>query len=290
MVLSFSFFIDEPMYLPGVPVKQIALSDDVLECPATSYGNLCADDCATMMICSGSIKPLVQTKCPSINPYCVKNKCSSTPDDNNPSCKLSSFRCTSEGYFPDPNNCTRFQYCPEQTDPAKPVDGEAFQCPPNYVYNSKGFNCMKRVGNYNCNTLSCSRSPNRFTLYTAHKAYYAYCVSIDNANETVLFKCEDVDNFEYNVNTYECEFKCKAEGRYPALEVNQYYECYRNGYALIPLLETCPKNTVYNIEKKICIKVVTPPVDPPTDPDNNLKRAFDHTVSEDVTLKIPEQN
>lgn len=62
------------------------------------------------------------------------------------------------------------------------------------------------------------------------------------------------DNFEFNLKTTECEFKCKAVGRYSDPEdCRGYYECSKVGFKLQYVSWKCVTGFVFSASANKCV-------------------------------------
>ena len=52
-----------------------------------------------------------------------------------------SFRCTSEGYFADPNDCTKFYRCVPNPGSPNYFDQYSFECPPGTAFDDRIKTC-----------------------------------------------------------------------------------------------------------------------------------------------------
>lgn len=152
-------------------------------CAANFTGVQCGDDCRTRLVCTGQETPSLSQDCGSLNvrrPYCVENTCTATPNVSNSACN-SAFTCTSEGVFPDPNDCKSYWYCPDTGEEAV-----GYTCSDGYVFYSKASLCRRREKPNFCQTFNCGTQLNRVIVFKANPVYYAFCGGPD---QTYYFKC-----------------------------------------------------------------------------------------------------
>lgn len=194
-------------------------------------------------------------ECPTSAKYCSQNGCSTTTTDETCS-PATTFKCTSEGYFPDPHNCSIFYYCPEAS--ADPELIKTYECPPNFSFNSRTRNCQRSLLMLpRCTTFDCTGKDNEFALYKPNNGYFGFCSkSGENAYNTVMFKCPDADNMVFKMDKLGCEYNCKKEGFFEdTLNCKKYYFCYRQGLQLKYLHESCPD--LYMFKEGKCVKTET---------------------------------
>lgn len=179
-------------------------------------------------------------ECGSAYPYCdpTTNSCTSST----PTGCTTSFKCTGEGYFPNPTSCELYYFC----DAARKAT--LYKCPAGYAFDVYNSNCKRRGAIRDCVTMKCT-TKNSFIANAANAAYYAFC---DADLKTTVFKCPGSTTFI--PVKLGCEFVCKAAGYYPAAATNQYYFCYYSGYYLVYDLNTCPAGYQYNVSTRTCTK------------------------------------
>ncbi|XP_037034007.1 uncharacterized protein LOC119072817 [Bradysia coprophila] len=206
----------------------------------TAMGPQCADDCRTLLFCSSfSSKPLSIMTCPATTPHCFNGACTSTAG----LCKTgpggSTFKCTDEGIFPDPSDCTRFHICEADST------AEDYQCDTGFVFNSILKSCQ--MGKTPCTKISCSRASeaNTFIAYASNPTYYAFCMNDNGVFSTLMFKCL-YDKFEeFDAKAKQCQFKCKAKGTFqnPA-DCGESFSC--SGVNAKPVTAKCPAGWVFD--------------------------------------------
>ncbi|CAD7089577.1 unnamed protein product [Hermetia illucens] len=216
---------------------------------AGEYALKCAD-CRNIAVCAGEKAPLAIKSCSNFNPakpYCVNGACSSTVAPDTGVC-AAEFRCSSEGYFPHPNDCSKYYFCDK-------VNGNAYEysCGENRVYLSRQKSCTNRTNETECETINCQDSPNSFVHYGPHLAYYAFCSSEAGRKETVVYKCPDEDTSEFDMETLSCVYRCPAEGRhFNPSSCASFYECYRSGLEYQAIRWSCPMGFHYNTLLQRC--------------------------------------
>lgn len=196
------------------------------------------------------------TKCPSSNKYCdpntVMNGCTDTTTDATCS-SAPTFTCTSEGYFPDPYNCSLYYYCPmAAADPANIIQ---YECPANFAYNSRTRNCQRRLLMApRCQPMDCTGKEGKFIVNSQNNGYYAYCSDDPTQAALTLFKCPDADNQVFNPAKLGCEYKCRREGFFAdTLDCKSYYFCHKDLFHRLSYVhETCP--ALYKYEDGSCVK------------------------------------
>uniref|UniRef100_A0A1L8E484 Putative peritrophin-like protein n=1 Tax=Nyssomyia neivai TaxID=330878 RepID=A0A1L8E484_9DIPT len=222
----------------------------------TTVGIKCKD-CYNTALCLGSDPPLKVQNCGDLNPstpYCVNNFCSATRSETDTTCvnqPKSDFVCTGVGYYPDPNKCTRYYICPGP----HPEVAVAYECPTNYVYKSKARGCGRKQNTADCATVDCSKTPNELGTYLKDPAYYYFCSKTDKETRTIVFKCPDEENMEFDVKSVSCSFRCTKEGNFVNVQdPTKYFYCYRVGSAFQVDEVSCPKNFFFDPTALKCIK------------------------------------
>ncbi|XP_069705718.1 uncharacterized protein [Periplaneta americana] len=186
----------------------------------TPTGNACKN-CTAAPLClqvGGDYMHFGSYSCAQENastPYCVAGKCSSVPSKECAVPPVSNFRCTGEGYFPDPDDCTLFHIC---------VKGTAYQfsCNSQNVYSHSRAGCVRRRLSSDCAVMRCTyKSLNEYVVYSKDASLYGMCLK---GFPTLVFRCPKGEQFDSSAK--ECRFKCSAEGLFPAANSNsKYYEC-----------------------------------------------------------------
>ncbi|XP_062534883.1 uncharacterized protein LOC134204068 [Armigeres subalbatus] len=215
-------------------------------CPRTGSAAVCLD-CTKISVClRGTVLPA--RDCPLDAPYCVNSDisgahCSARPDEEREGC-TSSFRCSSEGYFPDPNNCYYYYLCDADLNAFK------YDCMPGYVYDMTNKNCRRQIFPSECKTLDCAKSNGVWVYYDNNKQFYGYCYQSESGSEeVVLFKCSDGSEF----NGQQCQYKCRSEGKFPdTQDRSRYFECYFVGFTLNSRVKQCATGMVFDENAKIC--------------------------------------
>ncbi|XP_037044190.1 uncharacterized protein LOC119080075 [Bradysia coprophila] len=215
--------------------------DEELKCTKGS-GAYCANDCATMLVCSGNNPvPVTSFVCPSPTQYCVENTCTSVPDASCPNGP--GFTCTDAGIFPEPGDCRRSRVC------AGPGgESRLYECPVGFVFNSRLNICQQ--GSTPCTRIDCSRATavNPFIVYASNPAFYALCVNRGNGQiDTYMLKCPH-EQFEiYDVSIRSCRFNCAARGNFqnPA-NCTEYFHCNGASTSTRPTTLSCPTDFVFD--------------------------------------------
>ncbi|EAT35177.1 AAEL012649-PA [Aedes aegypti] len=215
-------------------------------CPSVGSGAICMD-CNKISVCLRG-KVLPARDCPRDAPYCVNSDgfgghCSAKPDEDREDCR-SDFQCSSEGYFPDPNNCHYYYLCD--------LDLKAFKydCMPGYVYDMVSRSCKRQIFSQECKKLDCSKSNGVWVYYDNNKQYYGYCYQTEaGVEEVALFKCSDGSEFDGQ----KCQFKCRSEGKFAdSQDRSRYFECYYVGFVLQSRTKVCAKGMVFDGSAQIC--------------------------------------
>lgn len=214
-----------------------AAAEDV-SCSTSTFGVVC-DSCSTAKVCNGEYQ-LGTVTCASPNSFCdsKSNTCSATrPED----C-TSGFKCSSEGFFPDPTNCDVYYFC------TSTMAADQYQCPTGYVYDSLNFNCKKKAVTADCVTMKCTKAGD-FVVNTRNPTYYAFC---DATLQAQLFACPTGESFVKD--SFGCKFVCKAEGYFAGPTPSEYYLCTKSGTVYTANHNTCPTGYIFNVTLKYCTK------------------------------------
>lgn len=156
-------------------------STETVVCTATDFGQKCTN-CTHSIVCTGSTIPET-VECRSPYSYCdsTVNACTI---DKPAHCDTdaATFKCPSEGFFPDPKVCTTFYYCS-----AAAATAQTWVCPENYVYDSLNKNCKRMVSDADCVTMQCV-TENTFIVNSRNANVIAFCDKDLLAN---LYKCPE---------------------------------------------------------------------------------------------------
>ncbi|XP_052129911.1 myrosinase 1 [Frankliniella occidentalis] len=201
-------------------------------------------NCSSTLSCTkiGNLfRPIQVDNCPAEAPYCSNGACVSTPADL--SCVLPppasfDFKCSGDGYFPDPSSCRRYWLC---------VGGSAFRydCAAEAVYSHARADCVFST-DVPCSTAACD-GPS-YQPYAQSLEIYFYCKDAVNANAEVA-ACPPNHVVD---STGHCVLTCTSAGRLP-VESNgtMYYECSKTFSK--PFLRACPSGSTFNVEKQRCV-------------------------------------
>lgn len=250
-------------YVDGIPVHAgrsafvgiKAASTTTFECPATTIGNICADDCSTLLTCSSSTTPFAASKCSDLNaglPICNANAktCSDKSVDSTCEHPTSDFVCLDTGYLPDPKNCSLYYYCSD--------DGtsEQYVCPARYVYDTTKFKCKLYQKSSDCATAKCTGLTNypSYVTFSSNAAYYSLCVKETSGDiSSYVFKCADIENYIFDSTQGTCVFQCKADGQFKDIDNCKGYNlCYRSGSVYKVEKHNCPKDMFFNVTTSTC--------------------------------------
>lgn len=101
------------------------------------------------------------------------------------------------------------------------MKAKSYQCPTNYVWQSTTLTCVRKSAAY-CNTIDCSKKKNQSVVMPYSPGYYAFCGTFD----TIMFKCEDAQNYHFDLSTNKCKYNCKYVTMYPDLtNCTNYISC-----------------------------------------------------------------
>jgi len=124
-------------------------------------------------------------------PHCTNGVCSSTASEN---C-ITDFVCTSNGYFPDPDDCRKFYFC---------VNGTAteYSCSSNFVYSHRKNACIKQTVSCDCAVIKCKYATVlEYVVYPKDRNVYGLCI---RDYPTLMFKCPKDQQFD--TKTSKCKF------------------------------------------------------------------------------------
>lgn len=195
----------------------------------------------------------IQT-CSSINsqrPYCdlTSNACVASID-NSQSCVPQDYKCTGHGQFPDPSNCRRYYIC----DAPNTAPLGVYECPLNYVYNSKTGLCVRSI----CQNIDCSKTPNQYIISSADPSILIYCFSGNNVQKPYVFRCPDPQNMQYDKDSLKCVYKCTREGRFAdRVKCTGFYDCFWSIYGYQYNHNTCPSGYAFNVSSLQCVQATT---------------------------------
>lgn len=260
-------------YVDGIPLNPISLASFGIKsrsvaikstaaatptCPSGKRGNICADDCATLLTCAiGLTTPLTSFKCSSLNsatPYCNDGAISCSATITTTACQASQptsdFVCLDTGYLPDATNCSLYYYCGDNGV------AEPYVCPKNYVYDTTTSKCKLYQRSTDCATAKCTglaKYP-QFVTFSSNAAYYAMCVKdTTGAIQSYVSKCEDTENYVFDTTKMSCVFQCKTDGQFVDIEnCLGYVLCYKSGSKYLYQNVNCPKSTYFNKVSKTC--------------------------------------
>jgi len=176
-------------------------------------------------------------------PYCNNGVCSAKASDLCPT-PPSEFICTSNGYFPDPDDCRKFYFC---------VKGKAteYRCSINYVYNHQKNACVRQSVSSDCAVIKCKyTSIMEYVLYPKDPNVYGLCI---RDHKTLMFKCPEEEQFDTKIS--QCSFVCKKEGLFAVPgNARKYRECVSVGVNKFELYEReCPVDSTFDAVKGRCV-------------------------------------
>uniref|UniRef100_A0A336M517 CSON010820 protein n=1 Tax=Culicoides sonorensis TaxID=179676 RepID=A0A336M517_CULSO len=237
-----------PEYLPGIPAFDVQSSgienttkhELVTRCRPDL--RLDCDGCHRQIVCDYDGNILSRVNCPTTLPYCSAKtgQCISTPSNeclpmiSSITMKKSDL-CPSTGFFPDPLNCNKFNYC---TNEMKAIP---YVCPYYYVYDPVSHLCRLHKSSEDCPIINCNQFPNRFVSYPLDRTLFTFCNMDINGNiRALLYQCTSETIF--NPIKEHCEFVCGAgEGRfeYPS-DKSKFYLCVMSSFGeIVPFVMSC---------------------------------------------------
>lgn len=219
-------------------------------CNSTGDGNNTCLSCTSAPVCINSFEGSVlfgSYICGDQDPktpHCNKGVCTAERDETCTSEQpTSSFVCTSNGYFPDPDDCQKFHFCVK----SKATD---FSCSDNYVYSHQRNSCVRKILSSDCAVIKCKYSvPLEYVAYPKDSSVYGLCL---RGYPTVVFKCDEGEQFDTKKSN--CIFVCKKEGLFPVPGSNtKYRECFSTGINKFQLYEReCPAGSIFNSDIGKC--------------------------------------
>lgn len=124
-----------------------------------------------------------------------------------------------------------------------------FHCPANYVFQLSTKTCLRSSVAY-CYTIDCSSKKNKWAVMPYNTGYYAFC----GAMSTIMYRCEDADNFYFNTATNQCQYNCKANANYEdRTNCTQYISCNWVNSAYQVSVIPCPPNCRYDSVAQSCV-------------------------------------
>jgi len=223
-------------------------------CSDIAEGHHTCYNCTTAPICiklsSGKYYYAGNVKCAELDastPYCTNGECSDTASDKCPTGPApSDFICTSNGYFPDPDECRQFYFC---------VKGKAteYSCSNNFVYSHQKNACIKQTVSSDCAFINCKyTSVLEYVVYPKDPNVYGLCI---RNHTTLMFKCAEEEQFD--IKTSKCIFVCKKEGLFAVPgDDRKYRECVKYGINFELYERECPVGSTFDPVKEKCILTV----------------------------------
>ncbi|GAB0086065.1 hypothetical protein DMENIID0001_000510 [Sergentomyia squamirostris] len=159
------------------------------------------------------------------------------------------FRCTENGYYPHPTDCTKFYECVEMMK-------HLVECPPGHAWSADGTrSCHEMKTPCSCGTFNCRNNPTTEQPYSLNNKYYAYCYSIDKENiqPVIVYRCLE-ENFYFQASESRCSFECKDVKLYADPWYSEYFfNCYKSGGGLAYIREHCTLNRVFDEAVQDCV-------------------------------------
>ncbi|KAK9496826.1 hypothetical protein O3M35_012954 [Rhynocoris fuscipes] len=219
----------------------------------TTQEKTCTNDCKAVAHCNGrGMIPLI-TYCYGSKPYCNRGQCTDlyTPQCNEPYNSI--YYCPPEdGTYPDPYDCTRFHICLS----GKPYS--TFCGRPGLVFSTKTLSCVRQNNENDCGRISCYKN-NTWQVYSNDARYAFLCVNTTDQLPLPgeVIRCKD--NYAFNPETLQCEFKCQDETKVMKPNVtSNYIECsLLYGTEFTRIMRNCPNDqtvkSVFNPETSQCV-------------------------------------
>lgn len=204
-------------------------------------------------MCTGSDRG-IRLSCPIATPFCVSDtsgdKCSVTRTVNPRCIERSTFRCTSEGIFPNPSNCQQYIKCERGT--GINLDGQTHYCAAGYVFSPNSPETLYCRRALLCIRLDCTRNAQKFIAYGLNGQYYAFCNAATDI--PIMFRCPDNHIVDVTKTPPVCNFRCIREGLvvYP-FDTAKYYNCvYDLSRRLVATVMECSGNRRFDPTENIC--------------------------------------
>ncbi|KAK9501815.1 hypothetical protein O3M35_012475 [Rhynocoris fuscipes] len=155
-----------------------------MQCAAAGF--MCSD-CNHQAVCIGNGDDTylqIETECPS-DSHCVENQCV-----KGAKCNYREFKCSAEGFFPDPYECTKYHVCvrDQQTNDLQTMNME---CPSGGSYDAATASC-----GYPMNSTACLEgpvplcvSPLQIGMLKSDPSIYYLCTESGESMGPELFKC-----------------------------------------------------------------------------------------------------
>lgn len=157
-------------------------------------------------------------------------------------------RCSGSGYFPAPDNCSKYYVC--NGFGSSPY---VYQCPADMVYDASLTRCKpKKPSNKYCSILECAQR-NPVVVHPVYPQYFGLCDTYNLTLETAVAVLRCPNNFLFNPKTFACEYKCRKIGYFPGSDWNKFILCYRVGLRLKYVEETCPPGFYYDEASSNCV-------------------------------------
>lgn len=135
-----------------------------------------------------------------------------------------------------------------------------------------------------CQKITCNNKPNGYILFPANPAFYAYCSNDGGVEKMTMYKCDDVNNYVFDLSSQQCIFNCKSVGFFPDPQnCSSYYFC--EGWIKFKFTRLhCSEGQYFNgtgcVYGMNCGNPTEPPVtDPPTTVDPNQPPTFESSTS-----------
>lgn len=143
--------------------------------------------------------------------------------------------CPGPGFYPDPTNCNRYNYCDHEKRAI------SYICPHHYIYDPTTALCKLHRTINDCHIIDCMKFPNQFVVYPLDRTLYIFCnADIHGQTRALLYQCTGETIF--NPLKKDCDFACiEGEGRFEYPGDNQkYYYCVRTIYGtILPFVMRC---------------------------------------------------
>jgi hypothetical protein len=178
-------------------------------------------------------------------PFCNNGLCSAKPSDGCPTGPpASDFTCTSNGYFPDPDDCRKFYFCVKEK-------ATAIVCATNDVYSHQKNACVRQSDTNDCVVIKCKyTSLMEYIIYPKYPNVYGLCV---RGRTTLMFKCPEEEQFDTKIS--QCIYLCKKEGLFAVYgNKRKYRECVSGGNNKFQLYDKeCPDGSEFDAAKGKCV-------------------------------------
>ncbi|KAG8188925.1 hypothetical protein JTE90_014977 [Oedothorax gibbosus] len=187
----------------------------------------------------------------------------------------SSIDCTEEGFFRNPDDCTKFYRCVDFAGTGESYVRYDFECPRDLVFDE-----VNQVCNWASQTPACEGSPRNDSATTTTSGDGSTTVSdgstmagdssMTTAGDGSTTTAQDGSTTAGDGSTTAAgttvtggDFQCEEEGFFrDSVDCRKYYECKRDGGQLVKIECECPEGQVFDVDGWYCnARELAPPCD-----------------------------